>query len=510
MNKYITYILAFLLYCITFYVATQCRFPELDEIYFADAPANLLLNGEWKSHIVYSQFLYQPLYAFVLIPWMLIFGVSHYSVCGLGVLFGFVTCIALLQACKTLCLISHPWQEYLLIVGFWAVNTFTDFETFGRPDNLGMLITLLIIYTFLRYPNIASRNALLLGIMLILVGVYEVPVFIFFFSLMMIFSYNNRKELTCWLRKGVYFASGILVGELLVCVFFFLNRYTSLMSYIQYTFMSSMNANATSTNGVIDRMYETYTYNWYITFIFVLFIVLLIVKKISYNKIITFFIISLPGLMTLAGRFVPYYSWIYYIPLCVLMVYTLRNYKKAACTFISLLVLSSVSYFVSQWFTTYGFQEATIGELNEKKNKCSNYFEEKRNIISHFDNVVLSEEQLYYHVVNSGGEVWFQYRKNIDSKLEFYNYNDMNGYLDSKLKRKSDDYINKPYIGTFLYFYRYRNPRQPYFPEQGICIYTCEEEKTTSLAFLKHFGYNYNCLDDSGEFSIYQFNKIDI
>ena len=505
MKKYSSYLIAFILFFITFIIATQYRYPELDELYFADAPVNLLINGQWRSHIVFSQFLYQPLHAFLLVPWLFVMGVSHHSVCGFGVLLGLITCILLVKYSKELHYVKSKWQEILIVVGFWALNTFTDYETFGRPDNLGMLIMVIILKQLLSEPNIKLWRILIMGSALITAGFYELPVMVFFFLFMILYSLKEKKVVWQWVKKGFVFGVGVVFGELLVCLFFFFNKATTIMGYIQYTFLSSMNANSESTTNLINRIWEAYNGNWYISAVYILALVVMVALNIRFIKFVALYVLLLPALMVLAGRFVPYYTWIYYIPIIVLLVSTLESRTVLSSVIIALFTLSSFTYFGSQWYITYGCQANTIKELEVIKRECHNYFTTNKSLISEFDNVVLSEEQLYYDAVNTKAEIWFQYRKHPEHRLNFYNYNDMNRSLSP---RKRIDIANGSDLkGKMMAYYKKHNSQLPYFPDEGICIYTCDYEKTTSLNFMDYFGYKYECLDSKGDFSIYKFSK---
>ena len=503
-NK-ITFVASTGLFLITLYVATQCRYPEIDEIYFMDAPANLLLNGEWKSHILWGQFLYQPLHAFLLIPWMFVFGISHFSVCGFGVFLGYVTSLLLVKYAKQLNYIDEIWQEILIVIGFWAFNTFTDYETFGRPDNLGMLITVYVIRQLL-IDSISFRKLVFLGVLLVLTGIYEIPVIIFFFVFMIFFNWRNRSIITEWIKKGLYLAAGVLIGELCVISFFFVNEGTSVIRYITYTFFG-MNGNAQSSLMIIKRMIEAYSENGYITVIFVLFLIIITIKKISYNKSLAIFIIILPALMVLAGRFCTYYLWIYYIPITIFVVYTLHSQKHYAIFAILLFSFAGILFFASQWNIKYGHQTGTISELEKIKKDCHCFFIKHKDLIKQYHNVVLSEEQLYYDVVNANSEVWFQYKKNIAHKLDFYNYEAMDKILHPLPHKKLGKYMTHPIWGQPISYLFEMNPPLPIYPENGLCIYTCELEKTTSLKFMKHFGYKYECIGHDGPFSLYKFSK---
>ena len=501
----LTFVTSIVLFLISLYVATQCRFTEIDEVYFADAPANLLLNGGWKSHILWGQFFYQPLHAFLLIPWMFVLGVSHFSVCGFGVFWGLITCLLLVKYAKDLGFIDKTWQEILVVIGFWALNTFTDYETFGRPDNLGMLITVIVVYHFLRHRDIGFWRCLLLGMLLVSVGLYEIPAMALFFAIVILLSIRDKKEVWMWIKKGVYFVIGIIAGYIIVCVFYFFNESSSVTNFIGYCF--GMNAIVSSKMGLLGRFWEAYLGNWYITLILLITLLLLIIRRIQFNKVLAIALLLIPAVMTLAGRFVTYYLWIYYIPWIIFIVYTLKEKEKLATIPITLFVVASLVFFAVQWNHTFGHQTGTIKELTIIKKNCKRYFENNKDLIAQYHNVVLSEEQFYYDIINLHSEVWFQYRKNITQQLDFYNYEAMERSLKPAQQRNALKYINKPVIGNVIKSYLDNNPIAKYFPEEGICIYTCDYEKTTSMAFMDHFGYKYECLDSQEEFSIYQFSK---
>ena len=79
-----------LLYCIlTICFIDYLSVPWTDEIGTADTAINVVLYGQWKSDV--WLYIYQPLHAFFLIPWIFIFGISHTSVCSMNVIIAFIS-----------------------------------------------------------------------------------------------------------------------------------------------------------------------------------------------------------------------------------------------------------------------------------------------------------------------------------------------------------------------------------------------------------------------------------
>jgi len=142
-------------------------FPWLDEIGTSDTAVNVTLYGNWVSHV--WKYSYNPLHAFLLIPWLIIWGVSHLSVCSFTVLLSFISFVILLRILLKRSLLSTTLGVVVFTLLYWGGLEFARLITLGRIDILVMLFSILVVneltpmadgrfYSAKRWPTIYPRD----------------------------------------------------------------------------------------------------------------------------------------------------------------------------------------------------------------------------------------------------------------------------------------------------------------------------------------------------------------
>lgn len=370
--------------------------PWVDEVSTADTAINVALQGKWVSTVWH--YSYNPLHAFLLIPWVWIFGVSHISVTSFNFVFAFILCLLLLRLLIKEKIITTLWSALLYLMLFWGAGVLSLTYRYGRIDVLIMVLTLFVTVEILNFKNFSSRNfirLLLFSFLLFLAGIPSIP-FILFLLFILFISQKDYRMLI--FKQGLTFILACFAGFLLVSLFYKLQNY---MLHYWGSFIT-FNATITHKQALIERVIQAYKLNPEALLLSVVNLVVLLQliyrKVINLKSIISLFVVCsmlLPLIMTLAGRYVIYYSWIFYIPVFIM---TLLLYEKSTRYFNLLISLAVVFVFVA------GFP-LTLLKADRGSVERVNRFMEKQPITT--ESCVISDHVPYYTVKNKTNKCYF-------------------------------------------------------------------------------------------------------
>ncbi|MDR0732841.1 MAG: hypothetical protein LBF08_02090 [Dysgonamonadaceae bacterium] len=359
-NQVIFYTVSLFFILLNIFTLTWTPLPWIDEATLIDNPVNFVLDGEWrttagggdKNNEVYST--YPPLYQFVLVPWIWLFGVSPTSCRSLSVVLVFFISLLIYRLMRNKSIIKNNYTLILFLLLFWCGGMFSWIYRNGRVDILNMLCTTVFITGY--YYNVKKWALALFAFLITISGIQACPyvlgilIYIYFFQ-----SDKNRTKNAIFM-----FIAGALSGLLFMSVFFHLQGYllsfyyrcfcfsgsfnniiSSLIPYIEKITLldpaikEALNKPAiVSATPFLQRILDAYAVNREYLILSVINVIvyvgLLIKRKIIFNSPETrlLFIIIIPLIMTVAGRFAGYYTWMCYIPAVVFAVYIVGKYGK--------------------------------------------------------------------------------------------------------------------------------------------------------------------------------------
>lgn len=370
--------------------------PWVDEVMFTDTPANVALTGEWFSTA--WRYTYNPLHAFLLIPWIWFFGISHAAVTSLNVVIAFCLCILMLSSLIKANIINSSWSLIIFLSMFWGASTISWTYRCGRVDVLAMLFTFLVVTEIFKKTQSPTQKYIklfLFSLLLFLTSISPVAVIL---SLLLVLFISQPQDRNIVLRESMIFASACLAGFLLVSVFYWYQD--SLLHYL-LTFIS-YNANLSGKKSLSIRLIEAYKTNKEALILSLLniFVIapLLYKKKITLKSINVIFLFSclfIPLTMTLVGRFAVYYSWLFFLPTLVI---TISLFEKSAFYIRFFISLITVFIFISG--LPYSLSKADKSNIKRINNFIAN-----QPITS--NSTVISDYLPYFAIKNITNKCYF-------------------------------------------------------------------------------------------------------
>lgn len=344
--------------------------PWIDEISYSDYSVNYVLGGEWrttawfgdKNNQAYS--VYPPLYQFVLVPWIWLFGVSPLACRSLNVILAFISCLVIYRVMKKANLINSKLILICFLLLFWGADLFSWMYRNGRVDILNMLCTTCFFSCFYNYLLGSSSKWWLVfwSFLVFISGIQACP---FIAGVLIILLLFDRKIRAKTIKALFLFLGGSFFGLFGLSLLFGLQGHLLSFYYRTFFFSSSLKkiavtllpyfadvlnikvAEITSKLVVSEsdpfshKLLEAYMAN--VEYLIISAINILAFSYIIYKKrlklksqegILGLIVFLIPLIMGLAGRFSPYYTWMCYIPAILYMVYLCARFSNKLLLFI--------------------------------------------------------------------------------------------------------------------------------------------------------------------------------
>lgn len=234
--------------------------PWIDDVSLVDSPVNFVLDGEWRTTAVngdrhgdvYS--LYPPLYQFVLVPFIWIFGASPISCRSLNVLLVYVFCLFIYQLFQKKQLINNYYSIIVFLLLIWSASTFSWIYRNGRPDILNMVCATGFLISY--YQAKSKWRLILFSCLTIMSGIQACPYILGI--LVCIYSFQQDRKRA---RKGMYmFILGSLSSLFITSVYSYLQGH--LLDFYYRTFMFSSTAKRIVCVFSLCRNSNTYRYEY--------------------------------------------------------------------------------------------------------------------------------------------------------------------------------------------------------------------------------------------------------
>jgi hypothetical protein len=398
LNKLFTFgaIISVLFVLINLLTLNWFPLPWLDEVGTSDTSINVVLYGKWFSTA--WQYSYNLLHAFLLISWIWIFGVSHAAVISLNIVIALILCILLLNTLIKYKIISSYWALILFQIMFWGSSILSWNFRCGRIDVLIMLFTYLVIIEILNVALFNKKGYIKLfisSLLLFFSGIPSVPLIIYFLFILFISLKQSRKVI---FKQTFIFISACFVAFCLISIFYYFNN-----SVLRYwgTFIC-FNATIKGDTSFLNRIIVSYKYNaeaLIFSFVNIIIVLYFLHKRIvSLKNIIVVFgfaCLFIPFMITLAGRYQVYYSWMFYIPSFII---TIILFEKTSPIFkVSISIITLFIFLIGFPFSLYNGDKLNIKRINQ--------FISKQPISS--KSIVISDFIPYFVLKNTTDKCYF-------------------------------------------------------------------------------------------------------
>lgn len=282
--------------------------PWCDELTFLDSAVNFLRSGVWHSEVFYL--VNNPLYPLAAASATVLFGASHFVVVSVGVLFAFLASVLVLRSMRRRGAFGGIGSEIAFVALFWTVGSMVGIITNGRPDTMVLFLTVLLIDGM--FPadgcEMSGRRVFFEAYLLMLAAAYTLPLCCVFSAAGMVCAAHRRKA---FVRTALIVGGGICAW-LTIAAFYawqcelvrFIGFYATFNSITGQKFGS-----------FAERVLAGYAYDFWTLGIHVSALaVACVVGRLRGFIRVGIVILLIPLLMTVCGRYQPYYGWLFSVP----------------------------------------------------------------------------------------------------------------------------------------------------------------------------------------------------
>ncbi len=320
-GKYIIPIATSLLVCLLYILFIDyISVPWCDEAGTVDTSINVLTKHKWFSNV--WPYSYNLLHAFLYVGWLKLWGISRVTICSMDIFFMFIASALLINI-----LIKRVKVENIVLLIAFVLLFLGSYHMFlistsARIDPLAIIFAVLLADSIFQKKGYVKL--FFYSFFLFASATYPLPLFGFFLLFVIITNKNERLEN---IKKLFLVIAGTCSAFFLICLFYYYHHF--LYNYIGTFFYFS----STGYKGNFLRtLFDNYMYNPEALMILFLTAVLLYRNSGSSDiKPYFWFVACIPLLMTLFGHYVPYYSWMLFVPAILFFFYLIRNQQRSRC-----------------------------------------------------------------------------------------------------------------------------------------------------------------------------------
>lgn len=407
--------------------------PWLDEVMITDTAVNFHLDGAWRTTAWYaggeqSPFsTYPPLYQFLLVLWMKVFGFSQFACKSLNIFLTFILSILFIQFFTKKFKQEHNLTGIVFLCLFWLGGVFSTIYRFGRVDVLNILTAFLFLkFAFEFIVNQRGKTAVLLSSFFVLLSGIQACIFVVLVLFWSYMFYAEHRKNT--IKASLYFVYGSILAMIFLLAFFYFNGhfFAFLVSLVSYS--STLKGLAVAllpilgpifnldvqeiqlkvaSDGSAPSFFESllgnYRVNLDFLFVMAISLVLVIFKSLQSERVsktvltILGFALFVPLFMSIAGRYVIYYTWMGYLPAILGLTILINSISKKQ-------VLIPISLIVLLWITLMGFPKQLIESSRVNYEEISTFVKSQNFPDS---KTVLAPFSIYYQLRQETSNCYF-------------------------------------------------------------------------------------------------------
>ena len=446
-----------------------------DEIGTSDTPINVVLYGKWDSEVWH--YTYNPLHAFLLIPWLHIFGISHASVCNLNIILSLVTFLILEHWMITKSYITERRSGVMLILLLWMGFAISGLMTKGRIDMLGMLLSVIMSRVIFWGRASAGHfiSLFVAGFLLMMANMYVIPLIAFLMIFLWVINYRMEGRLL-WFGRGVTVALSFIASFLCICYFYYQHHFVLHFLSSFFTFTDGVS----TSSSFFVRVLKAYLAEPVSLLLISLVWLSYFSSKCEKLDIrILAFVTAIPFLMCVAGRYQGYYVWLFSAPVLFIFTTTFDALSTGKLKKIMLVLVIAQSFLRPAYWIYMRPQEY------RQRHDVEHFIRESSPIIEKYANVYFVNAICYYAFV--------------DAKMKIFFLNNDN------LK------VEKGLIQTLSALSVFKNYEEDYpcgcLPDEGLAFNTSKDDELRSKKYLDENGFSYTLLKSNQQMSIYKFKR---
>ena len=446
---------------------------------------NFLRSGGWNSNVWYC--VYSPLFPLVSAGAMRVFGCYHFVSSLVTVVVALVASLVLLRVCRRRGWLRDVRSELVLVILFWFGSAFSWIVMNGRPDTMTLLFTVLLADALA--PGGIEQGRMWRTVVyaggLVLTSSYMLPVlFVYGCVLLAVSQGEDRKTV---FRCGICAAVGVVIAYAVIAAFYWWQhefvRFVGFMTY----FNSLTGYKCGSLTERLVRSYRSCPEA------LVLAGLVVVLPK---RRLEGALVLLIPAVMTLGGRYEPYYAWTVYVTAVVIFVRAIPVLPRHLPLAI---VLASVLWCGWCLRVRVGNAFSRLDEARVARTFVGTHREMLKNgpVVVAADTV--GDVSLYYPLLSIGADVWYR------------GYETLTGPSDrQKFEIGLASVVADPDRRRWLLDRAFTiQDCQEVLPQTGVLICHLKKDWERVLSLVEECGYRVECLADCDGFRIYRLEKRD-
>ena len=488
-RKHPAMLLALIPATVSILLIDSCTVAWCDELCLCDGMYMRALRGiEWSA---VSACAYNPLYPMILYLWAKLFGASHFAVCTLSVIIGYSACVVISSIARRRGWWKSMWSDAAFVFLFWGGWQFAPELTTARPDVLALLLAALFADALARDGTEGHHllRVFTTAAALFLSAPYPIPL-MFFFGLFLLATAKCPTARKLLVARGFAAAAGFAIGFILAVVYYAIQQ--DLMRLIgSYVYFNTI-------TGFSPAPFWTRVANGYLYDIAASVIVIL---SLSFGKLdkrlwaVPFFVLAIPFLMTLGGRFEHYYQWTFYVPCILLAVHALSSRSVRA---VSVLTVIGMAIWVSFNVNRY-MDSASQREFNRA---CRSFVEKHSAHFGQNTDVIVAENvegrcNFYYPLMSHGARVWFRGENALNGRSDEEKFKEGLAFIPCSDETRTEIFKFIAKVQRFV----------PLLPEKGLVLFYSNEDVKTVKPLFESKGCILHQLEKAGDFSLWKMER---
>lgn len=467
----------------------SCTFPWCDELCLCDGMFMKALRGlEWST---VSPCSYNPFYPLLVYVWAKIFGASHFAVISLSVAIGYVACVCIAAIARRRKWWSSTWADTAFVFLFWGGWEFAPELTTARPDVLALLLTAIFADALAREGTKGHHllRTFIAAAVLFFAAPYPLPL-MFFFGLFLLASADNTKERKTILLRGFAATGGFLLGFAVVAGYYALQM--DLIRLLgSYVYFNSI------TGYAPEPFWERIVCGYSRDALGPLLCILALLTGRLKGKAwpLAVFILSIPLLMTIGGRYAHYYLWTFYVPCLLLAVCALsrRGSKSVAA-----LAMAGIAL----WAAYHAVSYTRSKPQRDFTYACRNFVDSNSDFFGKDVDVIVAENvegrcDFYYPLLKHGARVWFR------------GENALAGRSDEEKFMEGLTYIpcNEEQRKAILNFIAKIQRFVPLLPNNALVLFYSDDDVKNIKPIFESKGCEFKPIKTEGSFSLWKMRR---
>lgn len=466
-----------------------------DEFCLSDKAINVALYGDHLS--TYWPETQVGIFYRMLALWLKVFGVSHVSVCSLEVLFAMLTCMMITHIAMRREIFTGWIQVLAFNLFFFGCANFVWTMLNGRYDMVVFFFSVLFCEALTRDSKTSLGYLCYLAICMFIlkfIGTYSIPLLGFLGLWLLLFPQGNVT------RRQMVLRGLVCTGALMLAIVTILILQFSHGTFFRYIYLLFHHCTTISGdhNGSTIGFPDCYFVEPIVLGVLLLATLVCYVKaRIQTNWIFVAFVVAIPGLMVLAGRYARYYHYLFCIPAGVVICWALGALNRK---WIQLPIIACMGIFFVYIQVDWFYKTAKVNQpYRAQQAEFVAFMKRNSSEFKAKDDLVSMANWFYYPTIQIGMRPWIKDINGLRGCLH-----STEGRMDGLLNEKIKDADLRQCLANLMARFERVHPK---LPKDGFLFSHDVKILPKAIEVFKELGYSIEIVDQDGDFTLHKFSR---